>query len=820
MFGRRLVAVCLVLLGSTGHALAQMEAPRVEVAPGAEPVAREAFGERDEVAVVLRLTVGEDGAVREAEIVEPAGAPFDAAARAALLDARFAPARRDGEPVAARIAYRFVFRRPPPPEPEIEPEVESATEPEATPEPPPEAEETELGVTAQVEVEPETARERSAEAVDVVDTGAQRHRARDLGDALAREPGVSVRRSGAVGAPSTIALAGLEGDQVRVFLDGVPLEVAGFPFGLANVPIALVDRVEVYRGVVPIRFGADALGGAIDLVTSDRFARTFALGSYQVGSFGTYRGSLVARTHDPGSGFTAGVTAFADHADNDYPIDVELADARGRLSPARVRRFHDAYDALGLSVDAGFVDRPWARRLTVRAFGSGYDKELQHDRAMTRPYGDVEYGERVYGGSLVYEVDDLFGEDAALSLVSGLSHRQIDFLDVGERIVDWRGETLRARRSPGEIDGQASDRSFWQWSSYTRLYARWAPAPDHELRVSFSPTFDTRTGEERRADPALRDPLGAERELFRAVSGLSYRLRLFGDVVENVVFAKHYFFSISAEEALPANVYRRLDQALHHAGFGDALRVHATEWLWIKASYEYATRLPNAAEVFGDGALVGPNLELRPEIGHNVNVGAQLDHREAGSGRWRAEATFFLRLVDDFITPLGVETLSYENIREVPTVGGAASVGWESPGRYVSVRVDGTLQDQRSQASEGPFARFQGDRIPNRPWAFANARAALRWPSLLTGGDAIRLEWDLRYVHEFFRGWESQGARDSKDVIPSQLVTGLALSYRLPRPVAITTTFEVQNLTDERVYDLFGVQRPGRSFFLKLTAEL
>ena len=39
------------------------------------------------------------------------------------------------------------------------------------------------------------------------------------------------------------------------------------PFGIANVPVNLIERVEIYRGVVPIRFGADALGGAVNLVS-------------------------------------------------------------------------------------------------------------------------------------------------------------------------------------------------------------------------------------------------------------------------------------------------------------------------------------------------------------------------------------------------------------------------------------------------------------------------------------------------------------------------------------------------------------------------
>jgi hypothetical protein len=36
----------------------------------------------------------------------------------------------------------------------------------------------------------------------------------------------------------------------------------------------------------------------------------------------------------------------------------------------------------------------------------------------------------------------------------------------------------------------------------------------------------------------------------------------------------------------------------------------------------------------------------------------------------------------------------------------------------------------------------------------------------------------------------------------------------------MSLTAEAQNLTDTRVYDVFGVQKPGRAFFMKITAGL
>src|SRR5690606_8019422 len=116
------------------------------------------------------------------------------------------------------------------------------------------------------------------------------------------------------------------------FLDGVPLHLAGYPFGLANVPVNLIERIEVYRGVVPMRFGADALGGAVNLVTDEVTAGTRGSASYQLGSFNTHRATVGASHLDDASGLFLGVAGFFDHADNDYTTrDAPMADERGRL---------------------------------------------------------------------------------------------------------------------------------------------------------------------------------------------------------------------------------------------------------------------------------------------------------------------------------------------------------------------------------------------------------------------------------------------------------------------------------------------------------
>jgi TonB family protein len=75
--------------------------------------------------VVLKLTIDEQGNVADAEVTEPVGNGFDAAAQAAALQFKFEPATRAGVPMKAKILYRYSFTLAP-----VEPE-------KAAPPPPP-----------------------------------------------------------------------------------------------------------------------------------------------------------------------------------------------------------------------------------------------------------------------------------------------------------------------------------------------------------------------------------------------------------------------------------------------------------------------------------------------------------------------------------------------------------------------------------------------------------------------------------------------------------------------------------------------------------
>jgi vitamin B12 transporter len=668
--------------------------------------------------------------------------------------------------------------------------------------------------------------ERSAEAVTVIDTRLAKQQAADLGEVLARSPGVAVQREGGLGSPTRFALNGQYDEQIRMFIDGVPLEEAGYAVGIADVPVNLIERIEVYRGVVPIRFGADALGGAVNLVTDPRL-RSRLNASYQLGSFGTLRATSTGRAYDAATGFVAGGSMFLDVAKNNYEVDVGVPGSDGRVSTRTVTREHDAYRALGGHLELGVVDRAWARRLMLRAFASSQDKEYQHNQTMTAPYGALRSNNHVLGATLQHEVS--LAPQLDLELLANYSHSQTNYIDTAEWVYGWSGERIRPRTLGGETDTtRKRDTLIWQDSALGRMVLAWKPAPGHAVRLAAAPRYVARSGEERITETArARDPASAERSLFTLVTGLEYQRDALGERISNIAFVKDYAYFLQSQEPPRQflNPWRDNEANIHRFGVGDALVVRLTSWLDARASYEYATRLPAPEELFGDGDFrVLANTALQPEVSHNGNLGVRgrIDHQVLGKLAW--DVTGFLRDTDRLImldVAASERSSQYKNINSARGVGLENSLAWTSRSGLAGLNGMLTWQDVRNTSSDGDFREFEGDRVPNQPYLFASWGGHLDWTRVFSRQDRLSPFYYGRFVKGFYRSWQSLGRPEWKLSVPDQVTHNLGLTWSHgSEDMFVTVTLEVDNLTNAKVFDVYGAQRPGRAFFLKLTGEL
>ena len=130
---------------------------------------------------------------------------------------------------------------------------------------------------------------RSAYNALAIDAKALQNSTSSLSEALAKAPGMKIRESGGVGSDMQLMMDGFNGKHIKVFIDGVPQEGVGSSFSLNNIPVNYAERIEVYKGVVPVGFGTDAIGGVINIVTKKNHNRWFLDASYAYGSFNTHR---------------------------------------------------------------------------------------------------------------------------------------------------------------------------------------------------------------------------------------------------------------------------------------------------------------------------------------------------------------------------------------------------------------------------------------------------------------------------------------------------------------------------------------------------
>lgn len=134
---------------------------------------------------------------------------------------------------------------------------------------------------------------RSPAFIDIVPTQDAYQRFESVSEVLSERVGVQTKRFGGMGSYSTISIRGSNPNQVVIYLDGIPLNDAKFgEVNLDNLPIDNLERIEIYRGSTPVRFGISGIGGVVNLVTKKTREHVTNIVSTSYGSYDTYKITL------------------------------------------------------------------------------------------------------------------------------------------------------------------------------------------------------------------------------------------------------------------------------------------------------------------------------------------------------------------------------------------------------------------------------------------------------------------------------------------------------------------------------------------------
>ena len=112
---------------------------------------------------------------------------------------------------------------------------------------------------------------------------------------LRHVPGLDVRRSGSFGKTTSVTIRGSSANQVQVMVDGVRVKSPTLgQVDLADIPPHLIERIEVIRGPQSTLYGADAIGGVVNIITKRGRGPFSAVVSQEVGNHDTLRSIATA----------------------------------------------------------------------------------------------------------------------------------------------------------------------------------------------------------------------------------------------------------------------------------------------------------------------------------------------------------------------------------------------------------------------------------------------------------------------------------------------------------------------------------------------
>jgi hypothetical protein len=226
--------------------------------------------------------------------------------------------------------------------------------------------------------------------------------------------------------------------------------------------------------------------------------------------------------------------------------------------------------------------------------------------------------------------------------------------------------------------------------------------------------------------------------------------------------------------------------------------------------------------LFGDGVLETGNASLRAENSYNYNLGLTFNKQLTSDHNLYVDVAGYYRDINDYIRRLIDQRLggaAYSNHGKV------RSVGVDTELRYYyrdifSLGGNVTYQNMRNKeqlVSENStqLSNVYDDRVPNVPYFFGNADAAYFIRDFCGKGNVLSLGYSLNFIGQFYLHWESQGDRNTKLELPQQLSHDFNMSYMMKNG-RYNIAFEARNFTNEMLYDNYSLQKPGRSFALKL----
>ncbi len=687
--------------------------------------------------------------------------------------------------------------------------------------------------------------ETSGFAVAIVETKEASVRNLTTNELLDRTVGVRVRQNGGIGSQVEYNLNGLSGNAVGLFLDGIEISTYGSSFNLNNIPPAMIERIEIYKGVLPSHLTGDYVGGAINVVLKKDAAQNNITFATSYGSFNTFQSDIGATFRHKESGFSLRASGFYTYTDNSFTTWGRSTTYVNHLQqitrPYRAKRFNDAYKSIGGRFEAGFTDVSWADQFFLGYNVSDTYNEIPHGTTMAVPYVGRFSEFQAHVLSLNYNKKDLLVDGLALTVNAVRSNRSTYLQDTVGLAYNWDGtvreviefgERVPLRTTGGGQQGEKTMSQIDRKITNARSNLGYTVTQGH--RISLNHKFETTD----RDDNDLLNPINKDlvtvSTLSKNILSANYEAQTFNDRLRTNLLVKYTAnrTSTSRPELLSQNgeisiLRKDTTTFADNFGYGATISYNVVPNLFVIASGENAQIMPGERQLYGDPEInILPNLRLGPEKNINYNLGLRWGMAEFGKHRLSIYGSAFWRNGFDKITQQVVDEdeIDEESDADIQTtryinLGKTQARGVEAELLYIyDNRLNTSVNFSKfnnlfkgGNDTAGENHDLYNEQVPNEPFFTVNANVQYRLNNIFQKQSVLNLYYNTGYVGEFYIVW----GQPEWSKTPTQFTHDLGASYRFPNG-KLVASLDVKNLFNAEVYDNFMVQKPGRGIYFKL----
>ncbi|MEM8938804.1 MAG: TonB-dependent receptor [Bacteroidota bacterium] len=671
----------------------------------------------------------------------------------------------------------------------------------------------------------------SISSINAVELTAQSLSAEEL---LKQTSGAVVRQFGGLGGDVNINLNGLTGNAVRVYYEGMPLEVFGGGIQINNIPVDALERVDVYKGVMPVEAGTDALGGGINLVPRSRSTDFFRT-SYEISSFNTHRVTLDGGKELGRKAFIS-LQSFANYADNDFVMrdisnrfnrinsngfsqaDTEIIDAR---------RFHDQHRSVSTTLSSKFVELPWADEIGVSLLYNHRFDEIQNGAQLVETaFGEAEREIRNFSQWVNYR--KVFFNRISLKYAAVFTQTKDVTDDSTKNVYNWRGDIIESNSISGaEINPGPTARDADNKGIAQRLTLKYDISKKLFLTVSNFNRYNKIEGNDPYsflfiADEVI-DPNTIPSKIGSNIFGVELDYDLFQEKINLKGIYKNYIYDAESidinVENSPIIPVRKVTENFN--GFGFAIKYQIIPSIYLRSSFERAIRIPTEAEIFGNFAGVRPNFSLKPESSDNLNLGIGFNKSIFGFKQFVLSTDVFFRNQEDLIrsVPFGLESTRNVNEAEVDASGFEVTTRI-APLEGLTINGNLTYQESIINTPNINGSALTGVQQPNVPMFFWNAGISYQFKNLFAKDLNVRTFANYFFIDRYsITEVNDLDTANPTNIIPTQklLNVGIVVS---PATEGLDVSFNVKNVTDELVFDNWRVPRPGVNYSFKISYSI